>query len=76
LLNQLTADACNRQVIAGPIEATAIGNVLVQAMATKEVRDLSHLRQIVRNSFPVETYDSQDVARLDQPYRRLLEVSA
>lgn len=76
LLNQLTADACNRRVIAGPVEATAIGNLLFQAMATKEVRDLSHLRQIVRNSFPVETYNPADVSRWEMPYRKLIEVSA
>src|SRR5205814_6628082 len=51
LLSQMTADATGRRVIVGPYEATAMGNALVQAMATSEVRDVSHLRRIVANSF-------------------------
>jgi len=41
LLNQMTADACNRQVVAGPVEGTAIGNILVQAMATGDLKSLA-----------------------------------
>lgn len=59
LLCQLTADCLNRTVIAGPVEATASGNVLVQAMARGHVADLAHLRQIVRNSWEVVTYEPQ-----------------
>src|SRR6185503_11531341 len=51
LLNQMTADACGRSVIAGPIEATAIGNILVQAMAVGEVKSLADARSIIRRSF-------------------------
>lgn len=50
LLNQLTADALNLPVLAGPVEATAMGNILVQAMAAGEVTDLKDLRNVVRNS--------------------------
>ena len=57
LLSQLTADATGRTVVVGPYEATAIGNVLVQAMATNEVRDIAHLRQIVARSFELKTYE-------------------
>jgi rhamnulokinase len=56
LLSQMTADAIGRPVIVGPYEATAMGNLLVQAMATKEVRDLTHLRNIVAGSFELVTY--------------------
>ena len=56
LLMQLTADALNIPVAAGPIEATAIGNILGQAMAAGEVSGLAQARQIVRNSFDVITY--------------------
>lgn len=56
LLNQATADATGRTVIAGPVEATAVGNILVQAIAMKEVTNLDDLRQIVRKSFDVVTY--------------------
>ncbi len=56
VLCQFTADATRIPVCAGPVEATAIGNVLVQAMAGGVVRDLEHLRRIVRDSFPVKEY--------------------
>ncbi|HWY74674.1 MAG TPA: rhamnulokinase family protein [Verrucomicrobiae bacterium] len=50
LLNQFTADACDRPVLAGPVEATVMGNVLVQARAAGEIKDLKELREIVRAS--------------------------
>ena len=55
LLSQMTADAIGRPVVVGPYEATAMGNVLVQAMATNQVRDVAHLRQIVAGSFELMT---------------------
>ena len=57
LLNQLTADAANIDVIAGPAEATASGNVLVQAIANGVVSDLDEARQIVHRSFDTETFN-------------------
>jgi rhamnulokinase len=51
LLNQMTADACARTVIAGPAEATAIGNALVQAMTMGSVKSIEQARKIVANSF-------------------------
>ena len=56
LLNQLVANATGRRVVAGPAEATAIGNVLVQAIGAGVIRDLSEARRMVRDSFPVETF--------------------
>ncbi len=56
-LCQLTADACDLQVLAGPEEATAIGNLMMQAIAMGRVRDLSHARKIVARSFPIKTYE-------------------
>ncbi|WP_395089444.1 rhamnulokinase family protein [Armatimonas sp.] len=56
LLNQIAADATGCTVIAGPVEATAIGNLLLQARAQGLIADLSEIRSIVRASFPVETY--------------------
>ncbi len=50
LLNQLTADTLGIPVWAGPIEATAMGNILVQAMAAGEIADLAALREVVRSS--------------------------
>ena len=57
LLNQLTADAANIRVVAGPAEATASGNILVQAIAAGAVKDLAEARQIVRNSFDTKTFE-------------------
>ncbi len=56
LLMQLTADAINIPVVAGPIEATAIGNLMSQAIADGKLGSLKDGREIVKASFPVETY--------------------
>lgn len=57
LLNQFTANATGRTVIAGPVEATALGNVLVQSIALGHVSGLAELRDIVRASFEVTTHE-------------------
>ncbi|WP_425397211.1 rhamnulokinase [Aeoliella sp.] len=57
LLNQFAADATGRTVLAGPVEATAIGNLLIQAIALGQLDDLSALRRVVRSSFGIETYE-------------------
>ena len=57
LLNQLAANATGRTVIAGPSEATAAGNVLVQAIGAGAVSGVAEARAIVRRSFPLETYE-------------------
>lgn len=57
LLNQLTADACRRPVLAGPIEATVIGNVLVQAKALGELGSLGQLREAALRSSHLETFE-------------------
>jgi len=74
LLNQMTADACGRTVLAGPVEATAAGNVLVQAMAVGLIKDLDHLRQVVRDSFEVRRYEPRDTAKWDAQYARYREL--
>ena len=62
LLCQFTADACGIPVHAGPIEATAAGNVLLQAMARGRIGTLAEARAIVAASFPVDIYEPQDSA--------------
>jgi rhamnulokinase len=58
LLCQLTADACGLPVLAGPVEATALGNVLVQARAHGFISgSLESLRAVVRSSFPIRTFE-------------------
>ena len=62
LLCQMTADACERPVLAGPMEATAIGNVLVQAIAAGNIADVAAARDIVRGSFDPVAYEPQTSA--------------
>lgn len=57
LLNQLVADATGRKVVAGPIEATAAGNLLVQAIGAGEVSGIEAAREIVRQSFPITEFE-------------------
>ena len=62
LLCQMIADASNRPVIAGPVEATAIGNLLVQILAENGKIDLRSVRSVVRDSFDPITYEPRSVA--------------
>ena len=70
LLNQFTADVIGKPVLAGPIEATALGNVAVQAMAVGEFRHLAEARQAIRNSFPIQEFHPRDSAPWDEAYQR------
>jgi rhamnulokinase len=72
LLCQLTADACNRPVVAGPVEATAIGNVLVQALGLGLVGSLADAREVVRRSFDVRTFEPREPQRWNRPYERFV----
>jgi rhamnulokinase len=60
LLCQFTADACARRVLAGPVEATAVGNVLLQAMGLGRIATLADARAIVARSFPVTAYEPRN----------------
>jgi rhamnulokinase len=66
LLNQLTADAVGRPVIAGPREAAAIGNVLVQAMAQGRFARPGELREVVRGSVALNTYEPRNTAAWEE----------
>ena len=57
LLNQMTADACGRPVVTGPVEATAMGNLLTQVRADGEVGSYAEMRDVVRASSEVATYE-------------------
>ncbi len=65
LLCQMTADACGIPVIAGPVEATALGNVGVQAIATGALADLAEMRATIARSIELETYSPQNTAAWD-----------
>jgi rhamnulokinase len=76
LLCQLTADATGRRVLAGPVEATATGNVLVQAVGSGAVSSWSEARGIVANSFDVVEYEPRSSARLDEACGKLRELTS
>ena len=71
-LDQLVADALDREVVTGPVEGAAIGKLLTQAMALGDIKDLEQLRQVVRNSESVETWTPNHTPQWDEAYRRLL----
>jgi rhamnulokinase len=62
LLNQFTADACGRPVLAGPVEATVLGNLLVQVKAAGEIGSLGDLRRVVRDSHALERFEPREPA--------------
>jgi rhamnulokinase len=74
LLNQLTANSTGRTVITGPVEATAIGNILMQAIGMKHLGSLPDARQVVRASFEPEVYEPKRTADWDETYDRLQQV--
>jgi rhamnulokinase len=70
LLNQFTADACGIPVIAGPVEATAIGNVLVQAIAKKKIESIQSGREIIAHSFPMKTFLPAKTEQWNEVFRK------
>jgi rhamnulokinase len=70
LLNQLTADATGRRVLAGPAEATALGNVALQILATGGAASLREVRAIVDRSFPTEVFDPLETDKWEQHAER------
>jgi rhamnulokinase len=74
LLNQLSANATGRVVVAGPVECTATGNVLIQAIAMGQLPSLAALRQVVRNSFPTARYEPQDETLWEEAYKRFHQI--
>jgi rhamnulokinase len=73
LLNQFTADATGRSVVAGPIEASALGNIAMQMVATGAVTSLGEARDIIERSFPVERFEPIEADRWNAHYRRFHE---
>jgi len=71
-LDQLIADSLDRDVVTGPVEGAAIGNLLTQAMALGDIRDLDHLRQVVRNSESVSVWKPHHSQAWEDAYQKLL----
>jgi rhamnulokinase len=70
LLNQFTADATGRAVLAGPVEATALGNIAMQMVATGAAATLAEARRVIEHSFPVDRFAPAAADRWDAHYRR------
>jgi rhamnulokinase len=75
VLAQMTADATGRRVLVGPFEATALGNVLVQALGTGALSDREELRRLVRRSMPPEEFTPRDTPGFEAQERRFVELS-
>jgi rhamnulokinase len=71
ILNQFTADACQRPVLAGPVEATALGNLLVQVRASGEISSLAEMRSVVRASCGVKEFKPRDYSPWEMAADRL-----
>ncbi len=72
-LDQLIADSLDREVVTGPIEGAAMGNLLTQAMALGDIEDLDQLRQVVRNSENVESWTPNHTQQWEDAYQKLLK---
>ena len=60
--------------MAGPIEATATGNVMMQAVAAGDVASIAEAREVIRRSFPVDEYLPQNTAAWDEAYGRFMKI--
>ncbi len=76
LLNQYTADATGRRVLAGPAEATALGNIAMQILATGGASSLAEVRAIVDRSIPTEVFEPLRTDEWDAPYQRLYQYTS
>jgi rhamnulokinase len=74
-LCQMAADACRRRVVAGPVEATAIGNLMMQAVAAGDVASIEQARAVVRESFDVQEYVPEHPESWNAAYAKFVELS-
>lgn len=75
LLNQWTADAVGIPVVAGPSEATAIGNIMIQALAAGTAKDIASMRQLINRSISLETFYPEDAEVWDTAYLHFKQVT-
>jgi rhamnulokinase len=74
-LCQYTADAMGLPVIAGPVEATAAGNIMTQALAQGRVRDLAHIRDVIASSTELKRYEPTDASAWSEAYGRFRTIA-
>jgi rhamnulokinase len=70
LLNQFTADAMGKRVLAGPVEATALGNIVMQMVATGATASLVEARRVIGASYRTDVFEPYDTGRWDKPAER------
>ncbi|GAB5407114.1 MAG: rhamnulokinase family protein [Aureliella sp.] len=75
MLCQFAADACQRRVVAGPIEATAMGNVLMQAIGTGAIDSIDQARELVGKASDIFHYEPRPVGRWDEGFAKLQQLS-
>ena len=75
VLNQFTADATGCRVTAGPIEATALGNLAMQMVGTGAVSQHRGGRALIDRSFPTERFEPRDQAPWDAAYARIRQIA-
>ncbi len=75
-LNQFTANSCGVTVLAGPQEGTALGNVMLQAKASGQVKDIWEMRRIIAQSLELKRFEPQDKEAWDAAYDRFLAITA
>jgi rhamnulokinase len=75
LLSQLASNAIDRPVVAGPIEATAAGNILMQMLATGTIGSLAEGRAVIRRSFSTERFEPRDTAAWDEAHGRFSKLT-
>ena len=74
LLCQFTANACGCRVSAGPVEATVLGNVALQLMASGDIKSLGEAREIIKRSQDIKIYEPQNTAEWDEAYERFKKI--
>lgn len=74
-LNQFTANSCGITVLAGPQEATAMGNIMLQAKASGMVKDVWEMRGMIANSVEPERFEPQDREVWDKGYEKYLTIT-
>jgi rhamnulokinase len=75
LLNQFTANSTGVKVIAGPSEATAIGNIMMQAIATGAASDIAEMRKIINQSVPLSTFEPQHTSEWKEAYKQYINIT-
>ena len=75
MLNQWTANAAGVPVVAGPSEATGIGNIMIQALAAGAAKDITSMRQLISRSIPLKSYQPEGAEEWDAAYLHFKQVT-